>query len=216
MYQMGLLMVQICIEVQNLDLCMHWRIWQVMELIKSSWGSYRQYSQVKRPHRRCKIWFILQGIHATTDFMHQVKLPGLMFSIIEPDNHLIHQRYKRFAGFTERRSGCNHYDPDKKIIRSFWQEAVARCSGSTAYDWEEILQRKYNLYSCRCKTTMKIMRGIQESWSVLFLSTEYWGITFNLAATQLALMLYAWSWKEVSGLDHRVCRCWRDRLTLMG
>ena len=201
---------------------------KVMELHKKVLeGSYRQYSQVKTTSTDvAKYGSFYREFMPQSDFMHQGEgYQGLMFQALsEPDNHLVRQRYKRFAGFylNEDPDAIN-YDPDKKIIRSFWTGSRGpMLREGAAYDWGgDFTTGKYNLlHHVDAKTTMKDYaeeyQGIIDQF-YFFPQSTAGDHPLNLAATQLALNAYM--------LDHEkkyrdwiieYASAWRDRASANG
>lgn len=185
-------------------------------------GSYRQYSDVKTTSTDvAKYGSFYKEFMPQSDFMHQGEgYQGLMFQgLSEPDNTLMRQRYKRFAGFylNEDPDALN-YDPEHKIIRSFWNGSRGpMLREGTAYDWGgDFTTGKYNLlHHVDTKTTMKDYaeeyQGIIDQF-YFFPQSTAGDHPLNLAATQLALNAYM--------LDHEkkyrdwvleYAGAWRDR-----
>ena len=156
-----------------------------------------------------------------SDWKHQGEgIQGLMFqALCEPDNLLMQQRYRRFAGFYMNEDpDAMNYDPQQKIIRSFWNGSKGpMLREGTTYDWGgDFTEGKYNLiHHVGALTTMKDYaqeyQGIVDHF-YFFPQSTAGDHSLNLAATQLALDAYM--------IDHETkysdwlleyASAWRDR-----
>jgi hypothetical protein len=156
-----------------------------------------------------------------SDFMHQGEgYQGLMHQgLSEPDNSLMQNRYRRFAGFylNEDPDALN-YDPKYKIIRSFWTGSMGpMLREGTAEDWGgDMTHGKFHLLHHRGGTT-RMMDYAEEYPGIIhhfyyFPQSTAGDHPLNLNATQLALNAYM--------LDHEekyrewvieYASAWRDR-----
>ena len=185
-------------------------------------GSLRQYAAVKTVSTDvAKYGSYYREFMPMSDFMHQGEgIQGLMFQgLCEPDNNLMRQRYKRFAGFyLNEDPEAQNYDSEHKIIKSFWTGSRGPMlrEGST-YDWGgDLTEGKFNmLHHSGSKTTMrdyaKEYPGIIKQF-YFFPQSTAGDHPLNLCATQLALDAYM--------LDHEkkyhdwlleYANTWRDR-----
>lgn len=163
-------------------------------------GAYRQYSMVKTSSTDvAKYGSYYKEFMPMSDFMHQGEgHQGLMFQgLSEPDNYLIHKRYKRFAGFyMNEDSDAMNYDPVHKIIKSFWTGSRGpMIREGNAYDWGgDFTEGKFNmLHHSGARTTMKDYakeyQGIIDHF-YFFPQSTAGDHPLNLAATQLAFNAY--------------------------
>ena len=174
---------------------------KVMELYhKSLEGALRQYAAVKTTSTDvAKYGSYYREFMPMSDFMHQGEgIQGLMFQgLCEPDNLLMRQRYKRFAGFyLNEDSDALNYDPVHKIIRSFWTGSRGpMLREGNAYDWGgDLTEGKFNmLHHSDAITTMrdyaKEYPGIISQF-YFFPQSAAGDHPLNLCATQLALNAY--------------------------
>jgi hypothetical protein len=163
-------------------------------------GAYRQYTAVTTTSTDvAKYGSYYKEFMPQSDFMHQGEgHQGLMFQgLSEPDNFLMRNRYKRFAGFylNEDPDAIN-YDPEHKIIRSFWTGSRGpMLREGNAYDWGgDLTTGKFNLmHHSGAKTSMKDYAeeypGIIAHF-YFFPQSTAGDHPLNLAATQLALNAY--------------------------
>lgn len=190
-------------------------------------GTYRQYSEVTTSSTDVAA----QGAYykefmPMSDFMHQAEgYQGLMHQgLSEPDNPLMRNRFRRFAGFylNEDPDALN-YDPGHKIIRSFWTGSKGpMLREGTAYDWggDSTLGKFHLLHHREGRTAM--MDYAEEYPGIIhhfyyFPQSTAGDHPLNLCATQLALNAYM--------LDHEdkyrewlleYAGAWKDRASASG
>ena len=174
---------------------------EVLRLYKKGLeGTYRQYSEVTTTSTDVAT----QGSYykefmPMSDFMHQGEgYQGLMHQgLSEPDNQLMRNRFRRFAGFylNEDPDALN-YDPKHKIIRSFWTGSRGpMLREGTAYDWggDSTVGMFHLLHHKDGKTAM--MDYAEEYPGIIhhfyyFPQSTAGDHPLNLCATQLALNAY--------------------------
>ena len=131
-----------------------------------------------------------------SDFMHQAEgYQGLMHQgLSEPDNNLMQNRYRRFAGFyLNEDPDAQNYDPQHRIIRSFWTGSRGpMLREGNAYDWGGDLTRgKFHLLHHKDGGTT--MMDYAEEYPGIIHHFYYFPQStagdhpLNLCATQLAL-----------------------------
>ena len=200
----------------------------VLELYKKALeGTYRQYSEVKTTSTEvARLGCFYKEFMPMSDFMHQAEgYQGLMFQgLSEPDNSLMRNRYKRFAGFylNEDPDAIN-YDTVHKIMKSFWTGSRGpMLRESTPYDWAgDRTEGTFNMLHhkdgrSRLLDYGKEYQGIIDHYSYQWEQSSLGDHPLNLCSTQLALnsfMLdhekkyydwlveYADSWKERAKLN---------------
>lgn len=163
-------------------------------------GTYRQYSEVITTATDVAA----QGSYykefmPQSDFMHQAEgYQGLIHQALsEPDNHLMQNRFRRFAGFylNEDPDALN-YDPEHRIIRSFWTGSRGpMLREGTAFDWGGDLTRgKFHLLHHKDGETA--MMDYAEEYPGIIHHFYYFPQStagdhpLNLCSTQLALNAY--------------------------
>jgi hypothetical protein len=202
---------------------------KVLELYRKALeGTYRQYGELKTTSTEvARLGSFYKEFMPQSDFMHQAEgYQGLMFQgLSEPDNYLMRNRYKRFAGFylNEDPEALN-YDPEHKIIKSFWTGSRGpMLRESTAYDWAgDRTEGTFNmLHHKDGRTKMldygKEYQGIIDHYSYQWEQSSAGDHPLNLNATQLALNAYM--------LDHEkkyrdwvleYAGAWKDRAAANG
>lgn len=179
---------------------------KILELYKQGLeGTYRQYSEVTTSSTDvAEFGAYYKEFMPMSDFSHQGEgYQGLMHQgLSEPENKLMQNRYRRFAGFylNEDPDAIN-YDPEKKIIRSFWTGSRGpMLREGNAYDWGgDSTNGKFNLLHHKeggsaMMDYAKEYRGIIDHFYYFPQSTAG-DHPLNLIATQLALNAYM--------LDHK-------------
>ena len=163
-------------------------------------GTYRQYSEVTTSSTDVAArGSYYKEFMPQSDFMHQGEgYQGLMHQgLSEPDNQLMQNRLRRFAGFylNEDPDAIN-YDPENKIIRSFWTGSRGpMLREGTAYDWGgDSTEGKFHLLHHKGSRTA-MMDYAEESPGIIhhfyyFPQSTAGDHPLNLNATQLALNAY--------------------------
>ena len=201
---------------------------KVLDLYKQGLeGTYRQYSDIKTTSTDVAAeGCYYKEFMPMSDFSHQGEgYQGIMNQgLCEPDNQLMKNRYKRFAGFylNEDPDALN-YDPVHKMMRSFWTGSKGpMLREGTAYDWGgDFTKGKFFLH-----------HHAEGESAMLDYADEYQGIidqfyyfpqstagdhVLNLISTQLALNAYM--------LDHEAkyknwlleyAGAWKDRAKATG
>lgn len=199
---------------------------KVLELHKKVLeGAYRQYAAVTTISTDvAKFGSFYKEFMPMSDFMHQGEgYQGLMFQgLSDPDNTLMRNRYKRFAGFYMNEDpDATNYDPAHKIIRSFWTGSRGpMLREGNVYDWGgDLTFGKFNLLhhdGSAMKDYEKEYPGILSQF-YFFPQSTAGDHPLNLCSTQLALnaymldhekkyrdwlLEYAGAWKERAELNN--------------
>jgi hypothetical protein len=173
----------------------------VLELYKKVLeGAYRLYSTVKTTSTDvAKYGSYYKDFMPMSDFMHQGEShQGLMFQgLSDPDNILMRNRYKRFAGFyLNEDPDVLNYDTIHKIIRSFWTGSRGpMLREGSAYDWSgDLTYGKYHMlhHSGGSRIMMdyaKEYQGIVDHF-YFFPQSTAGDHPLNMAAIQLAFNAY--------------------------
>ncbi len=196
---------------------------RVLELYKHGLeGTYRQYSDVTTTSTEvARLGSYYKELMPMSDFMHQAEgYQGLMHQALsEPENDLMQNRYRRFAGFyLNEDPDAQNYDPQHKIIRSFWTGSMGpMLRECTAEDWggDKTFGKFHMLH--HVGKTNQMMDYAKEYPGIIhhfyyFPQSTGGDHPLNLNATQLALNAYM--------LDHEdkyrdwaieYAAAWRDR-----
>ncbi len=174
---------------------------QVLDLYKQGLeGIYRQYANVTTTATDvAKMGCFYREFMPMSDFMHQAEgYQGLIHQgLSDPDNNLMQRRFRRFAGFymNEDPDALN-YDPEKKIIRSFWTGSMGpMLREGTAYDWGgDFTRGKFHLLH-HSEGRTKMMDYAEQYEGIIhhfyyFPQSTAGDHPLNLNATQLALNAY--------------------------
>jgi hypothetical protein len=163
-------------------------------------GTYRQYSEVTTSSTDvAALGAYYKEFMPMSDFMHQGEgYQGLMHQgLCEPDNPLMQNRYRRFAGFyLNEDPDAMNYDPRHKIIRSFWTGSRGpMLREGTPYDWggDSTVGKFHLLHHTEGRTAM--MDYAEEYPGIIhhfyyFPQSTAGDHPLNLCATQLALNAY--------------------------